>query len=140
MDANGKRKYPYGVPEDKKAAIRAFLQVGKTYRQIADILGVSKSTVGNVAKDARAVDRGLVAAIKKTELETLKSKCAMLLEGLTPDKVASAPVNTLSVAYGILVDKRRLLDDKSTSNQSISAIIKAAHGIGSVSGNHKVKR
>jgi len=139
MDKNGKRKSSKCVADNKRDAIRAFLQAGKTYREIANILGVSKSTVGNVAKEACAVDSSVVAAIKKTELETLKAKSKMLLEGLTPEKVAKAPLNTLAVSYGILFDKRRLIAGKSTSNQSIAAIIKAAHGIKSYSSGHLVK-
>ena len=136
MDKNGKKKYPEGVPYNKRDAIRAFLESGKTYREIADILGVSKSTVGNVAKEAQAVDGELVAAIKKTEVDTLKAKCNMLLDGLTPDKVEKARLTEISIAYGTLFDKRQLLTGGATQNIGISAIIKAAHGLnGNIGGN-----
>ncbi len=133
---SGKRKYPEGLPDNKRDAVRAFLESGKTYREIADILGVSKSTVGNIAKETKTVDAGLVDAIKKTEVDKLKSKCDMLLDGLTPDKVEKARLTEISIAYGTLFDKRQLLTGGATQNVAISALIKAAHGLnGNTSGN-----
>jgi len=63
MDKRVKRKNIEGIADNKRDAIRAFLKSGKTYREIAVILGVSKSTVGNVAKEPQAADAGLVDAI-----------------------------------------------------------------------------
>jgi len=127
------KRRPNALPTAKVDLILAMREAGKTFAQIGQALGIAKSTaLQYVKKDLRkeqgSVDRPLAKALQHSEANVLRSKCALLLDGITPEKISKANINTVAVAYGILFDKRRLLDGKSTQNQSISATIRLAHG------------
>lgn len=53
---------------------------------------------------------------REGELLKLKSKSDLILDAINDEKIARARLTELSIAYGTLFDKRRLLSDKSTQN------------------------
>jgi hypothetical protein len=56
------------------------------------------------------------------EVKKLKQKGDMLLDNLTPEKAAKARTTELTTSYGILFDKRRIIEGKSTSNLAVKII------------------
>ncbi len=104
-------------------ALKLRLQGGLTYQQIADVLGTYKTTIVRALKP-------FLALIKNPEaLQVYKDNRAALLNAaemtllssaLRPDKINKASSRDMVVSFGIVTDKRRLEEDKSTSNVSVS--------------------
>ena len=55
---------------------------------------------------------------KEGEIANLKTKCDMLLDAINGEKIARSNLTQLTIGYGTLFDKRRLLLDQSTVNVS----------------------
>jgi hypothetical protein len=64
---------------------------------------------------------------KEGELLRLREKSDLILNSINEEKIARANLSQLTIGYGTLFDKRRLLVDKSTQN--ISSIIKIVEEI-----------
>ena len=63
---------------------------------------------------------------KEGEILKLKTKSDMILDAINDEKIARARLQELSIAYGTLFDKRRLIEGLSTQNISMfSHIIEA---------------
>ena len=60
-----------------------------------------------------------VWANKEGEILKLKEKSDLLLDSINPKKAEDASLSQLAVGYGVLFDKRRLLNDESTTNNSV---------------------
>jgi hypothetical protein len=74
------------------------------------------------------------------ELLKLKTKSDLILDAINDEKIAKARLTELSIAYGTLFDKRRLLSDQSTQN--VASLIylqtesdKLARSTGSINSN-----
>jgi len=66
---------------------------------------------------------------KEREIQKIKSKMEMILDGLDQEKVNKARLTELSTSYGILFDKRQLLTGRPTENLNVlTQVIEAAHG------------
>jgi hypothetical protein len=61
------------------------------------------------------------------EVIKLKTKSDIILDAINDEKIARARLTELSIAYGTLFDKRRLLQGFSTENISLFSRIVEAH-------------
>ncbi len=135
--AHGRRTPPEKIEEIKALSV-AFdaktisRKTGVPLRTVYDILQREDSPVieAERAKRAERIRGEVWDKARETieqEISTLKDKCDMLLEHLTPEKAAKARATELTTAYGILFDKKRLLEDKSTANVAQQLVFHVVH-------------
>lgn len=78
---------------------------------------------GSTAKSKLALTQVATKALHRTSnialIETLKEKEEMILSAMSTEKAESSTLQALSKALGTLIEKRRLLEDKSTDNKAI---------------------
>lgn len=88
---------------------------GQSYEEIAEFFDVQVKTVkqhlwGKFPED-KAID-----AYKKNLPNELMKKQKVILESITVESIAAAPLKDKAMAFGILFDKTRLEEGKSTEN------------------------
>ena len=114
-------------PIVKKAYIRTLLDSGCTYKQIMSVCKCSPQLVSEVAKTKREIDEldsSLQRALASSEMKRLSTIRSKILARIGDDKVINdAGLSQLVYAYSMLLDKQRLLEDKSTSN--IAVLVKS---------------
>lgn len=102
----------------------AYRRAGLTYPQIADLVKCDPKTVFRAAK---AIDGEIIATEQWVRNESFLIAYARrltwnyYLSTLSKNK----PDHKAAVSFGILFDKQRLQDDKSTSNIDYHAVIEA---------------
>jgi len=96
---------------------------GLSYSDIAKHFDCSKSAVKQ-ALDKYCPDAVAVDVYRKNEGALITAKKSMILNAITPEKVADATAFQLTGMFGIMVDKSRLVEGKSTAN--IEAVIQDA--------------
>lgn len=113
------RGYPKYIPIEQLLELK---NKKLTNEQIANIIGCSKS---NVFQRLRPYNSKIneLELHKRHRADILTSVQKRIVEGITDDKIADAPLNQLSVAYGILYDKERLERNKSTQNLSVNSLV-----------------
>jgi len=124
--------------EQKKRATRQlriediieYREKGLTLEEISKLCNCRRATIAARLKKARA---GGLALYQAKESKILAYHRRRLLESLEDDDFSKATLSQKAVAFGIFVDKQRLLDEKSTSNVSLIhqniAILKKAESI-----------
>jgi hypothetical protein len=122
------------TPPEKVEEIKA-LSVAFDAKTIAEKTGTPLRTVYDILKrnaDSPAIKQeraqraekmrdDIWASAKETveaEIAKLAEKCDMLLDHMTPEKAAKARVSEIATSFGILTDKKRLLQGESTSNEA----------------------
>lgn len=88
---------------------------GHTYNEIAEFFDTEVETVkrhlwGKFPED-KAIDD-----FKKNLPTELRKKQKVILDSITTESIASAPLKDKAMAFGILFDKTRLEENKSTEN------------------------
>ena len=87
------------------------LEKGMTVRETAEVMGCSASTIsrriGEIQKNQGVLMR--YRAIQSLQLTSLQ---AQILEAITPEKIADAPLKDLVVAFKILKDHELTLEGK----------------------------
>ena len=83
--------------------------------KIGRLAGVSKQAISQLIK-RNGLDPEDVAVFKKDKSLILHSKQKLLLESLTQEEIKKMSGRDKTVSFGIIYDKTRLEDDKSTVN------------------------
>lgn len=97
---------------DKACKMR---EEGKTYEEISEFFGTEVQTLKNHLwgkfPEDQAIDK-----FKKNLPNELRKKQKIILDSITETSIASAPLKDKAMAFGILFDKTRLEEGKSTEN------------------------
>jgi transposase-like protein len=103
-----KRRY---TDEERANAVLAVIANNGNVARTAMELGIPWSTVDNWVKAERHPEAIEMANRRKPSLaDKLEGIASLLAEGLDdPKKIARAPLNTVAVTLGIVIDKMRLL-------------------------------
>jgi transcriptional regulator with XRE-family HTH domain len=88
---------------------------GLSLAQIGKMAGISKQGVSQRLK-ASGLDPGEIGQFKKDKSLILHGKQKMLLDSLTQEEIKKMGGRDKVVSFGIIYDKTRLQDDKSTVN------------------------
>jgi transposase len=92
---------------------------GLSLAQIGKMAGISKQAVSQRLK-ASGLDPEAIGQFKRDKSLILHAKQKILLEHITPERVKTMTVRDATVSLGIIYDKTRLQDDKSTTNLAAS--------------------
>ena len=114
--------------QGEKEECRSELLFGEeTGRELAKKYGVSERTIGVLRKDIRdtgadveEVSAARIGRIKSTLLGGLYNILQQTFSAITPDKIAKTSAAQLAMISGIIFDKIRLLEGKSTNNHAYS--------------------
>lgn len=97
------------------ADIIEFKKKGLTHQQIANLLGCDKSNVtkrlGTIKEELESLDN--FTKHKSATMEFIQQR---LLDSITPEKIKEATLQQTATSFGIIYDKQRLQDGKSTEN------------------------
>lgn len=104
---------PYSL---KYIQAKAMLDAGKTYEQIHGATGLSSATIAKVSKGEIEISPSWVKPLKSVESVKLSTLIHSILDSITPDDIARAPMYQRVTSAAILIDKRRLIDGESTAN------------------------
>lgn len=88
---------------------------GVSLAQIARMRGVSRQAIAQTIK-RHGIAPEDVETFKKGKSALLHAKQKILLDHITPERVRTMAVRDATVSFGIIYDKTRLQDDKSTAN------------------------
>lgn len=86
-------------------------EMGLTFKEQADELGCSVSTISNRIAKIQA-EQGILMKYRALQSLQLTSIQAKILEAITPERIAEAPLRDLVVAFKILKDKELVVDGK----------------------------
>lgn len=113
-----------GISNDKKARIETLLLQGRSQHAVAREVGVSHTSVNNIAK-AKSIKPSHVAPAHAIEAKKqydltgrleLSNELFDCIRALINSKdVGARDIKDLALAYGICTDKRRLEEGESTS-------------------------
>lgn len=108
-------------------SVVAMRRKGLTQEQIADALGCHLNTVRNKLKliDGK-IER--VDNFRAVEADLIAMKQSEILEGVSEEKIEKANLRDSALAYGILFDKRQLLEGKPTQFVAYADILRAREG------------
>jgi hypothetical protein len=114
---------------------------GNTYQEIAAVFGVTDSAVHQALQKLELlldnVQQGEVTAYAEQRREILSiAEARMLRSMLDEDAIQKAPLASRTMAFGVLYDKRRLEEGKSTENVSVlgKLILSAEDNLGNTKG------
>lgn len=104
--------------EHNDSELIAHYYTGKPIKEIAELMKVDPSTVKRRVKHLDLINRNDldINNFEGQAADILKQKAYTLMNYITPEKMANAPLNVMGVFLGVLIDKIRLLEGKSTSN------------------------
>lgn len=119
-----KKSYIVDVPLGVALRIK-----GLKFKTIAKYMGVPEKVLVETLIPYLEEDHHL-ELIDENKEDVLLSIQARLMAGFTPEKIAKATVKDIAMALGIVYDKTRLEQGKSTENKSInlSGMISEIHG------------
>lgn len=117
-----KSKLRKGSKIDLSEAVKMRLR-GLSMSEIAAQFGCTKSAVSQ-AISRWCPEASNVDVYRNNEADLISSKKSMILNAITPEKVADATAFQLTGMFGIMVDKSRLVEGKSTAN--IESVINSA--------------
>ena len=121
--------YPTNYPQPKLSLIPVNILLSKGYTQsdIARYFGVSRQAV-SVFLQKHHPDIIPLPDIEQRLITGLKLNAVKICESIDTEDIKKAPLYAKATASAILIDKFRLLEDKSTQNiayQDVSAPVKA---------------
>lgn len=96
-----------------------YRKMGLKYSEIAELYKVKTKTVIEALKPYRDKEAGKDGDIEiqdKFRASIIKNKMSQIAGAITGEKIQNAKLKDLVLAYGVLFDKMRLLQDKSTAN------------------------
>lgn len=96
---------------------KAALEAGKPGYEAAQLAGSGAQTKSGLISHASQLKRRLQRSegakiVKKSDIAKMKDTRGLILNAMTPDKIAKASFSQLSVGLGILTDKLLLLEEK----------------------------
>jgi hypothetical protein len=94
---------------------------GLSLAQIGKMAGISKQAVSQALKRS-GLDPEEIKTFKRDKSLIFHGKQKILLNHITPERVKAMSVRDATVSLGIIYDKTRLEDDKSTANVSFHSI------------------
>jgi len=100
--------------DDRATALAALAANGGAVLATSLQLGIPVGTLERWANGSRHPEARQMAVKKKASLADQCEKVAWQLLKLVPKKAAEAPLNHVAVAFGIAVDKMRLLREQPT--------------------------
>lgn len=108
-------------PQVRKACVTYLRDMGCTQKEIANALKISTTTVSKDEKDAVDLSQALAQILEDQEINKLQVvKSKLLMEMGDEDRIKKLSVPQMVYSYGVLTDKHRLLQNKSTSNISVA--------------------
>ena len=96
--------------------------MGLTHKQSADELGVSVGTLSRKIADIQK-KQGLLMQYRAIQSLQLTELQARVLESITPEKIADAPLRDLVVAFKILKDKELAIEGKPSEIKGLVAYL-----------------
>ena len=105
---------------DLEKALRYRLHNNMSYEEIGDLMGVCKQSV-HKRLQPYLHDIEDIPTLKKYKSDIIHAKQLKILTELTDEKLKESTAYQLTGMFGILYDKARLEDDKSTQNVDINA-------------------
>ena len=112
----GKNNKP--IANDKKARIRAMVDVGYPYRKVSKIEDVSLFSISKIIKEWET-NKDLVEAYKKHRADILTHDQMTYRSFITPAKLEKASAKDLELMRCMAYDKERLERGQSTENVSV---------------------
>ena len=110
---------PKGLPIEPMLLLR---RKGLSYQQIADIVKCTKANViERIHNTEPYIDN--IDAIKKAKSDLLHIKQSQILNSLTLEDIKESSAYQKVGMFGILYDKTRLEDDRSTANLDVNSRI-----------------
>lgn len=110
---------PYTI---RYARAKVYLDQGKTLKEINQLTGLSNTTLVNIRHGRIKPEKYLVEQLKKGESAKISLIAHTILDSINQDDYDKASLLQKTTAFSQLVDKRRLLDGQSTSNESINVV------------------
>ena len=109
-------------PQVRKAVVKYLCADGCTHKEIAHALKISTSTVSKDVKgEGTDIESALVQILEDQEVSKLQFiKSKILTEIDSNEKIKKLSAAQMAYVYGILTDKHRLLQNKSTANISVA--------------------
>lgn len=121
----GKRLVP-----TEKAMILAEKGLGKTTREVGEEYGVSHATVIGIWRNPKLnALRSKVDHVKKDMAAKMYLTADLSIEQVA-DKIQDASARDAAIIAGVMIDKARLIEGESTSNQSVHVWLSAINGVG----------
>ena len=110
------------VPDE---TLLAYRYQGHSHNEISRLTGLSRSTIQTRLSKLAPEVQSIEEFRKKGRLDMLSVKQRQMLEAITPDKLEAASAKDLSISFGVMYDKSRLEEVKSTANVSYAQLIAA---------------
>jgi hypothetical protein len=110
------------------AMAKDYLDNGKTVNDVCRILGLTFPTVNRIKKGKIGINFQAIELIKKAEASLLTLVTNQILTSISQQDIDKANVLQKASAYGILFDKRRLAEGKSTENINFQGLVNELHG------------
>jgi len=124
-----------GVPPHVRAAIRALVDMGASYRDVMEQFGVSRETVRKILREGD-INPKLLNRVKEEILTRMWTLASEAISHITPEKLAETKdIYKLALVVAIAVDKARLMEGGSTQN--IAIVSKVEHHIENI---EKIKK
>jgi hypothetical protein len=120
-DAKEVLKYFMQDPAVKHAYVKMLIDDGLTVKQIREFVNISPNHISEIRhKDASTLQNALIETLRNKEISKLYMIGAKILGKLDSDAVLDKMKGgELAYAFKVLLDSRRLLENKSTANISV---------------------
>ena len=106
MEANNK------LPEDKRELARAMVRAGKSYREVAEALDISKGSIFNIMKATGTDIRALADEIRAEMSAKSLVLADYILNRISDYSIGQASLKERAIAAAILMDKARDMEPK----------------------------
>lgn len=111
------------ISDELRALVMTLKASGYRNREIALQCRMSESEVNRVIRDPLVLRDYRIQGIVKEVKETMSSKAYLkaneVLDSIDEESIAEAKLKDRVVAFGVLSEKARLLEDKSTANVAV---------------------
>jgi hypothetical protein len=109
-----------GMPYSLRfAKAKALLDLGRTWDEVRASTGLSTATISLIKKGEKEVNEAWVRNIKEEESKKLTVLSHVILDSIDSETINKASLRDRVVSFGVLHDKRQLLDGKVTSRIGI---------------------
>lgn len=122
-DNQGHNRFTNRIPDMpytlRFAKAKALLELGRTWDEVRASTGLSTATISLIKKGEREVNEAWVRNIKEEESKKLTLLSHVMLDSIDSETINKASLRDRVVSFGVLHDKRQLLDGKATSRIAI---------------------
>ena len=109
----------FSIPLGKQLAVKALIESGIPYREIAEEIEISPTTVTKIARRFPSNNQ-VVETLKKTLPATFYTMSTLAMANISPKKLSDSSALQLATVAGICVDKAR---DMEGSNRPIFNVV-----------------